>query len=52
MADFTLEEMRALIRNNLRCHIDKLLSKELLDTIMEQVNDSIDYLLDKKDENL
>ena len=52
MVDFTLEEMRLLIRNNLRCHIDKLLNKELLDIIMEQVNDSIDYLLDKKDENL
>ncbi len=52
MADVTIQELLPVIRNNLLCHLDKPLNKELLETIMRQVNDSIDYLLDRKEENL
>jgi hypothetical protein len=48
----TLNELLPLIRNNLICHLDKPLTKDLLETIMLQVNDSIDYYLDKKEQNL
>lgn len=48
----TLEELLPIIRNNLCCHLDKTLSKELLDIIIKQLNDSVDYFLDKKEDNL
>jgi hypothetical protein len=47
----TMEELLPLIRNNLICHLDKALNKELLEVIMAQVNDSIDYFLDSKEQN-
>lgn len=47
----TLDELLPLIRNNLACHLDKTLSKELLEAIIAQVNDSIDYFLDTKEQN-
>jgi hypothetical protein len=47
-----MEELLPLIRNNLSCHLDKSLTKDLLEAIMQQVNDSIDYFIDKKENNL
>jgi hypothetical protein len=52
MSTVTLQELMPIIRNNLCCHLDKTLSKDLLDTIIKQVNDSIDYFLDRKEENI
>jgi hypothetical protein len=47
----TLEQLLPLIRNNLACYLDKPLTKDLIDSLMQQIIDSIDYSLDAKEEN-
>jgi hypothetical protein len=47
----TLDQLLPLIRNNLSCYLDKPLTKELIDSLMEQIIDSIDYSMDAKEQN-
>ena len=46
------EELSTLLRSNLACHLGKMFTQELLDDVTLQIIESIDYLIDKKDEIL
>ena len=41
-----------LIKNNLSCHANKPLTQELIEQITAQIVESVDYFLNKRDENV
>lgn len=49
MTEELLTTLAPLIRNNLSCYVDKPLTKELIETLSEQIIDSIEFVLSKKE---
>lgn len=49
MTEELLATLAPLIRNNLSCYVDKPLTKELIETLSEQIIDSIEFILSKKE---
>jgi hypothetical protein len=48
----TSEKLCSLIRSNLSCHAGKPLTQELIETISSQIVESVDYILNRSDDNL
>jgi hypothetical protein len=50
----TLQEhsLKELLKSNMSCHLNKPLSPELMDELVTQIIDSIDYFINKKEETL
>lgn len=46
------ELLSSLIRSNMSCHSGKPLTQELIETISSQIVESIDYILNRSEENL
>jgi hypothetical protein len=44
------ESLTSLIRSNLCCHIGKTITQESINEITEQIIESINYFLNKKDQ--
>lgn len=44
------ESLTTLLRSNLSCHVNKLLTQELIDTLTQQIIESIDFFMNKIDE--
>ena len=45
-------KLSTLLRSNISCYIDKPLTYQLIDILTEQIIDSIDYFINKKDTNI
>lgn len=46
------DSLGTLLRSNISCHIGKTLTQDLMTELTEQIIDSIDYFLNKRDELL
>lgn len=44
------ESLTTLLKSNISCHLNKPLTQELIDTLTQQIVDSIDYFINKRDE--
>lgn len=44
------ESLTTLLRSNLCCHVNKPLTQELIDTLTQQIVESIDFFVNKVDE--
>jgi uncharacterized protein YaaW (UPF0174 family) len=44
------ESLTTLLRSNLSCHVNKPLTQELIDTLTQQIVESIDFFVNKLDE--
>ena len=52
MITLNTEKLASLLRSNISCHMNKPLTQELIDTLTQQIVESIDFFLNKSDENL
>ena len=46
------ESLTTLLRSNISCHMNKTLTQELMEQLTAQIIESIDYFINKSDENL
>jgi CYTH domain-containing protein len=46
------EKFTTLVRSNLSCHMNKTLTQELMEQLAAQIVESIDYFINKNDDNL
>ncbi len=46
------ESLTKLLRSNISCHMNKPLTQELIDTLTQQIIDSIDYFVRTQEESL
>ena len=46
------ESLTTLLRSNISCHMNKTLTQELMEQLTAQIVESIDYFINKSDENL
>lgn len=44
------ENLTKLLRSNISCHMNKILDQELIDTLTQQIIESIDYFLNPQEE--
>ncbi len=44
-------QLATLIKSNISCHTNKALTPELIDELVTQIIDSVDYFLNKKDKD-
>lgn len=45
--ELNTEKLTALLRSNLSCHRNQILTQELIDTLSLQIVESIDYFINK-----
>ena len=46
------ESLTKLLRSNLSCHMNKILTQESMEQLTAQIIESIDYFINKSDESL
>jgi hypothetical protein len=46
------ERLSTLLRSNISCHVNKPLTQDLIDTLTQQIIDSIDYFINTREDNL
>lgn len=46
------DSLTTLLRSNISCHLNKTLTQELMNELVSQIIESIDYFINKSDENL
>lgn len=46
------DALGTLLRSNICCHMGKVVTQEVMAELTQQIIDSIEYFLNKKDENL
>ncbi len=46
------EKLTTLLRSNISCHMNKTLDQELIDQLTTQIIESIDYFINKTEDNL
>lgn len=46
------ESLTTLLRSNISCHMNKTLTQELMEQLTAQIIESIDYFINKSEDNL
>ena len=46
------DSLGTLLRSNISCHMGKIMNQEVMAELTQQIIDSIDYFLNKKDDVL
>lgn len=46
------ESLTTLLRSNISCHLNKTMTQELMNELVAQIIESIDYFINKTEENL
>ncbi len=45
------EKLTTLLRSNISCHLNKTLNQELMEQLTAQIVESIDYFINKSEDN-
>ncbi len=52
MITLNKERLGSLVKSNISCHANKIITQELIDDITRQIIDSIEFFINKKDDTL
>lgn len=50
MITLNKERLGSLVKSNISCHANKMLTQELIDDITNQIIDSVEFFINKRDE--